>query len=492
MAGKSPVLSVRIIADAAKAAAGFSEAEKQVGGFESKLSKIGGVVDKAAATATVAGGAYVAFAKQTVDAASDLEQSVGAVNSVFGEQADKVMATAEQAAQGVGLATSEYANMASIMGSQLQNMGIPMDEVAGQTDQLISLGADLAAMYGGTTSEAVDALSSLLRGERDPIERYAVSINQAAIDAELAAQGLSGLEGEAAKQAETQATLKLLFDQSSNALGTFSRESETVAGQQQRANAEWQNAKAALGEQLLPIVTEGARLLGALAGEIGKHPELFKIAGAAIITFTGALQSISVGIKAVEAGKIAFGALNTVISANPIGAFITVLGLAAAGIVTAYQHSETFRDIVHRAGEIAADAFGAVADWVSNVWDWIKSVIDAVADLIGSLRDAWDWAMDVARAVGDALSFSGDGPEMTMQLAAGSLFKFLPQSPDITAALTPDITAARVDNIAKQLPSANTPTAPVYNVTINGVLDADDAAVKIREVLNRYERRQAW
>ncbi|MFW9180590.1 hypothetical protein ACOI9H_01680 [Corynebacterium striatum] len=487
MAGKSAVLSVRIIADAAKAAAGFGEAEKQVGGFSSKMEKIGGVADKAAGMATVASGAYVAFAAQTVEAASEMEQSVGAVNAVFGEQADVVMKSAEAAAQSVGLSSAEYANMAALMGSQLQNMGIESDQVAGKTEELISLGADMAAMYGGTTADAVSAISSLLRGERDPIERYAVGIKQADINARLAADGLSGLEGEAARQAETQATLSLLFEQSGNALGTFSRESETVAGQQQRATAEWQNAKAALGEQLLPYVTKGAEMLGGLARAIGEHPELFKAAGVAILTFTAAFQGISIGIKTVQMAKVAFTALNTVISANPMGAFITVVGLVVGALITAYQNSETFREAVHKAGQWAADAFAGVVDWVKGVWAWIQDLIDSIGNLIGWLRDAWNWAVDVVNAVGDALSFSGSGPEMTMQIHASNLLTMAAAAPEVTAAAT-----VPPGSFARTLPTPATAAPTVYNISVNGVLDGDAAARKIKDLLEKHDRRQGW
>ncbi|MFS0503226.1 hypothetical protein ACL1CX_11085 [Corynebacterium striatum] len=490
MAGKSAVLSVRIIADAAKAAAGFADAEKQVGGFQDKLSAIGEKVDKAAGYATVASGAYVAFAKTTVDAASDMEQSVGAVNAVFGDQAAAVQRAAEGAAQSVGLSAAEYQNMAALMGSQLQNFGFEQDQVAGKTDELISLGADMAAMYGGTTSEAVSAISSLLRGERDPIERYAVGINQAAVNAELAAQGLSGLEGEALKHAETQATLKLLFEQSGNALGTFAREGDTVAGQQQRANAEWQNAKAVLGEQLLPYVTEGAKWLGNMAQKIGEHPELFKLAGGAILGFTAALQGISTGIKVVNTAKTAFGLMNTVISANPLGAFLTVLGLVAAGLITAYQNSETFRNFVHEAGRVAGAAFGTVVDWVRSAWEWIQSLIDKVSTLIGWLQDAWGWASDVAGMVGNALSFGAGDPSLTMALAtasgASSFMKMVPPAPEVTAASIPNF-----DRAALALPSS-APSMPVYNITVNGALDADRVARQIKTIIEKHDRRQGW
>lgn len=489
MASKSAVLSVRIIADAAKAAAGFNDAEKHVGSFESKMDKIGGTVDKVAGVATVASGAYVAFAKQTVDAASDMEQAAGAVTAVFGDQADVVQASAEKASQSVGLSSSEFQNMAALMGSQLQNMGYETDQVAGKTDELISLGADMAAMYGGTTADAVSAISSLLRGERDPIERYAVGINQAAINAELAAQGLSGLEGEAAKQAETQATLSLLFDQSGNALGTFAREADTVAGQQQRANAEWQDAKAKLGEQLLPYVSKGAKLLGNLAEKIGEHPELFKLAGGAILGFTVALQGISAGIKTVQTAKIAFTAMNAVIAANPLGLFLTALGLVAAGLVTAYQNSETFRNFVNNLADTAWNVFKSIGSWINNwVINPIANAIGWAKDLISWLQNAVGWGNSVGSQSRSA-SFAAAGPDLTMDLPATHILKMVPPAPDTTAAAAmPALTRAINGVQTAQRPA---PTQ-VINVTVNGALDAESTAKQIKKIIRKYDERQSW
>jgi hypothetical protein len=195
------------------------------------------------------------FFKESITLASDLEQSVGGVSAVFKDQASTVDAWADSAAQSVGLSRSSYNEFATVVGSQFKNLGIPMSEVATQTNGLISLGADLAAQYGGSTSDAVSALSSLLRGERDPIERYGVSINQAAVDAKLAEMGLSGLTGEAERQAQVQATLALLTQQTADAQGAFGREADTAAGQQARLAASFENSKTALGTALLPTIT---------------------------------------------------------------------------------------------------------------------------------------------------------------------------------------------------------------------------------------------
>ena len=77
--------------------------------------------------------------------------------------------------------------------------------VADKTGEMIQLGADLAAQFGGSSADAVAALSSALRGEADPAEKYGLALSQTAINAELMAKGQSKLTGKqltAAKAAQ--------------------------------------------------------------------------------------------------------------------------------------------------------------------------------------------------------------------------------------------------------------------------------------------------
>ena len=81
----------------------MKKADKGVQGMAGSLKKL----------ATAAGVAFAAkavldFAKASVDAAVDLNESVNAVNVVFGESADEVKALGEQAATSLGLANSEF------------------------------------------------------------------------------------------------------------------------------------------------------------------------------------------------------------------------------------------------------------------------------------------------------------------------------------------------------------------------------------------------
>lgn len=486
-AGRSAVLSVRIVADAAKAAAGFKDAEREVDTFESKVtSKLGMTrdqIDKVAAASGAAAAAYGAFAVTAMKSASELEQATGAVNAVFKDQADEVMAMAQNAAQAVGLSAAEYANSSAIMASQLQNMGIETDKVAGQTDELISLAADLASMYGGTTADAIAAVSSLLRGERDPIEKYAVSIKQADINARLAAEGLGDLEGEALKQAETQATLSLLFEQSSDAIGNFAREADTAAGSTQIARAEWENAKATLGEQLLPVAVEAASWLSRIAQIVSEHPQAFLAAGAAIGTFATAAIGISTAMRAVEGFTAAFKVLNTVLKANPIGLVVTAVGALASGLIYAYNESETFREKVNAFASTALDVFSNVGGWIENyIIRPIQRAIDKWNEFTSWVGNKWD-------GFTNWIGFAAGEPDMTGRLAADAL-RFYPTPPDITAAYAP--APMRGGWAPRTSPIEAAPTQIVNNITINGVLDAEDAAREIKNLLETYELRQSW
>jgi len=243
---RNPHLKIQISADG-------KQAESQLGSVGKAAGKLGAAMKAGAA---VAGAAVVALGVAAVKSASSLEQAVGASGKIFKEYSDDIVAKSKQADMALGLSQSAYLDLANVIGSQLKNAGTPMDQLGASTDKLITKGADLAATFGGTTADAVNALSSALKGEMDPIERYGVSIRKSDVNARLAEQGLDKLTGAALKAAEQQALLGLINEQTADSTGQFAAESETAAGIGQRAAAVWENTKATLGAGLLPILVQ--------------------------------------------------------------------------------------------------------------------------------------------------------------------------------------------------------------------------------------------
>jgi phage-related protein len=262
MANKSAIMSLRIIGDAKKAIIEMDKLGNHTSKFGSLVKSAGAVAVAGLAAASAAiGGVVIAGVK----AAGDLEQSVGALDTVFGDAAASMHKNAQAASDALGLTENSYNELATLLGTQLKNgMGgaaADMQKVGAKTNELIGLGADLASMFGGTTSDAVGALSSALKGERDPIERYGVSLKQAAIDAKAAELGFTKVGGSFDAEAQQAATLALIMEQTSAAHGNFARESDTFAHQIEVGKAQIGNITAEIGKGFLPILTKAGQVI---------------------------------------------------------------------------------------------------------------------------------------------------------------------------------------------------------------------------------------
>lgn len=247
-------IDVKVNADTSDYRAAMAELGKASG-----LGKLGGVlggVGRAVAGVSLAAGAAAAgIGVASVGIAGSLQQSAGAVATVFKAGADDMARFADGAAESVGLAEGSYNELATVLGTQLKNGGTAMDDLAAKTDGLIGHGADLASMFGGTTADAVSALSSALKGERDPIERYGVSLTQARIDAKAAELGFSKVGGALTAQGTQAATLALIMEQTADASGNFARESGTWQGTIQRGKAILTDIAGTVGTAVLPMLT---------------------------------------------------------------------------------------------------------------------------------------------------------------------------------------------------------------------------------------------
>lgn len=220
---------------------------KKFDDYSKKAVKAFGLV---AAAATVAA---VKIGKDAVMAASDVSQQFGALDAVFGNNAKQLQDFSKSMVD-YGLSTADAARYAALLGTQLKGLGLSEQEAIDRTKQLEILASDLAATYGGTTADAVQALSSTFKGEYNPIERYGVAIKKSDITARVAAKGLGKLKGDLLKAAEAQTAFEMIIAKTTAAQGQSRREYNTLAAQLQRVDAAYTNIKATLGAALLPVV----------------------------------------------------------------------------------------------------------------------------------------------------------------------------------------------------------------------------------------------
>lgn len=350
------------------------------GAFDRAGQRMSSFADHIQGAAAGAGGALTAMGGYAFALASDWEQALGAIETVFEGQSGMMIGFAEGAANSVGLAKTEYAELANVLGASLKNMGVPFDQLGVKTNGLIGLGSDLAATYGGTTKEAVEALSSALRGETDPIERYGISIKQSTIDAAMAARGLSNLEGEAATLARTETLLSLVTEQSGGAIGAFARENGTAANELQTAKANIKNMATELGEALLPVVGDAA---GALSG----FAQFLTDNKWAAYAFMGVLGLLAAAFVVAKIAAIGF-AIASAVAAAPVvftvGLIVAAIALLIGGIVLLWKKNEGFRNAVKAVWE-------AILGFLRGAWNVIKGVFQWIWEALQWVGDKFVW-----------------------------------------------------------------------------------------------------
>jgi hypothetical protein len=164
---------------------------------------------------------------------------------------------------------------------------------------------------------------------------------------------------------------------------------------------------------------------GAATGALGALASGFELVGAegaakalqdaALATdfLSGVGQSATLAVQAqgaaTKALTVAQRAANAVMRANPIGLVVTAVLLLVAGLVLAYNKSETFRNIVQSAGRVGKAAMESVVDAVSSIVSWVRDKIpDAfkvILKVINLYLTPWKLALglvkDAAELVGD-------------------------------------------------------------------------------------------
>lgn len=492
------VLRINIVTNASGAQAGINQTSGALG----KLSKVGAA---AAGGAALAGGALVALGVSAFKSASDVQQSFGALESVFGKTAGTMKEFAEGAANSVGLAKSEYANLAVVLGSQLTNMGRSQAEAGAETNKLIGLGADLASTFGGSVADAVSAVSGVLKGETDPIERYGISIKAADINAQLAAKGLDKLQGAALKQATATAALELLTKQAGAAQGAFGREANTAAGQQERLRANIENVKAGIGKGLLPVATAAFAFLNTRAIPIAKDlGERFNRDVAPALARVGRFILTNV-LPAARAFATYIGEKVVPIVRDILSPVITAVAdhfRRVAGTISDNRDNfaklKPIIDLVFGVLKKLAPVVGGTIKTAFETFSTVLStVIGLIADIISTVDSAIQKIKDFGQAIADSpigKVASGVGKVLGGIFAAPLVGRHAPLAgaPAALVRHTPRMATAGLGGLpigagytggASSTAGATIDARTIVNVSVSGAIDPVSTARTIRQLL---------
>jgi len=283
--------------------ADVSEFGKGMGKAQSDFQKFSKGVEQASKVALGVIGAIGGVAVSAIEAASDLEETGAAIEQVFGPRAARQLDTfARNAAQALGQSRQQALSAAQTFGIFGTSAGLADDDLVDFTTSLVTLAGDLASFNNTDVDTAITALGAALRGESEPIRQYGVLLDAATLKNRALAEGIIETTDEAlTPQQRTLAAYSEILAQTTLQQGDFARTSDGLANSQRVLQAEFENFRAELGEQLLPVVQELLPEIKAFLGELlaADPEEIIRVAtsitqlAAAIVTLNAALKAFA-------------------------------------------------------------------------------------------------------------------------------------------------------------------------------------------------------
>lgn len=417
------------------------------------ISNLGASVKKLALGlgAAFAAREVVGFAKDSVKAFVESEQASLKLNDALGKFPNLAGANVkefEKLNTVLAKKTRFDDDATAAAQANLAQFGVTKD----QLKALTPLVQDFAARTGKDLPSAADAIGKALLGQGRALKEVGIDFQDTGDFAKNLEQVMGGLRSQVGGFAEKEGA---------SAAGQAAILKNTFGELQERVGGALTPVLQTLGEKLLGIVNFFVELDG---------PAL------KFVQVAAALAAVLATVVAItKIYTIVQGALNVVLSLNPIGLIVIAIAALVAGLILAWKRSETFRDIVKGAFDVVLKIVRPVVDVFEAIWKIILKVVDAVGKLIAvfakfHLPKKLDpgspspFEVSLANTLKLLKGISGINPPV---FSGGTLALSAPRA--VTAAPRP---------------------SPPINVTINGAQAPDEAlAFKVgTEILRRATR----
>lgn len=266
-----------------EAASASAQTEKHTQGMASAFKNVGAVVAGAAVT-----GAVIQFGRDTVRAASDVNESINAVEKTFGDASGAVLQLSDDAAQTVGLSKSQFNSLAVSVSAFAKSVAGDGGDVAQVMDNLTTRMADFASVMNLEVEEAATVFRSGLAGETEPLRKFGIDVSAAAVNTKALALGLAESSSELTEGDKVLARYQLIMEQTNSTAGDFADTAGDLANQQRTFSAELEDTKARIGESLQEPLAD---LLGTLEDLLPLLEQLGRpFRGLAIVTATNKME----------------------------------------------------------------------------------------------------------------------------------------------------------------------------------------------------------
>ncbi len=196
------------------------------------------------------------FTQEAVLASINAQETASKFEAVFSTISEESSKAASDLQKNFGLGITESKDLLSATGDLLTGFGFAQEEALKLSSEVQKLSVDLASFtnFAGGAQGASEAITKALLGERESVKALGVSIQEKAVQDQIAINKAQGLTFETEQQAKAQATLDLIIKQSTNAIGDYARTNQGAANQLRLFEKRIEDLTIMFGENFLPIL----------------------------------------------------------------------------------------------------------------------------------------------------------------------------------------------------------------------------------------------
>ena len=334
------------------------------GGFGGALKGIGGLIAGGLAAAGIG-----SFVKQSISQASDLSESLNALQVTYSDLGAGAIKELEGlgvgAANAYGLSQTAFNGFAVQFSSFATSIAGPGGDVVGTLESITGRAADFASVMNLEVADAAAIFQSGLAGETEPLKKFGIDLSAAAVTAYAAANGIGEVGKQLTEQEKVQARYGSLMEQTAKTQGDFANTSDGLANAQRILKANFENIQA----------TVGGPLLGAFANLTTSLLPVVEQMGPVL---TGVMEDLAPAIEGI-ARQIPY-LLESFIPLIPVigelaGVFI---GLVAEGL-------SYFGDLVVMIMPLISELVPLVLDLAENAFPALFGIIEVLLMVLGPI-----------------------------------------------------------------------------------------------------------
>lgn len=382
---------------------------QKFGSVGEKMSSIG---SKMTSTFTMP---IVAGFTAAIAGASDLNETIGKVGVVFGDNAKSVEEWGSGAIKNFGLAKGTALDMVSLYGDMATGMGFTKDAAATMGEQLVGRAADLASFKNISTEVAKTALNGIFSGETESLKQLGVVMTQANLQEYAHSQGIQKKIQDMSQAEQVTLRYNYVMQQTSSAQGDFARTSTGQANSTRIFHETIKELQTTLGEKFLPVITPIVQKVTEMVtwfGSLGSGTQNVILGFTGFLAVIGPIVSIGGALStALEVVTGWFGSMAEAIGATegvmaiitgPIGIATAAIAGITAVVITLWNTNEGFRTAVTTAWNYIQQSFTVVWTYIT---DFIQNVLPPIWNAVGPMfQVVWQGIVTFLGAAWDGFS----------------------------------------------------------------------------------------